>query len=471
MAAYFVDLDGTFFLYGTNKLAPGAENFAKEINRRGDKIYFVTARKVGNVPKELNIEATHVALKELGIFYELIIDNCPSPRILINDQGASAVNIDRDEGLCDFKNNQIPIIQRIHDSLRALSWVNAKYGDAGDADDFVQTIIVAESLLINRGFNHEHLVSSLRATPKITYHNKKLEKGGVKTSYKGQISKLLNSSDRLFTAVGGVSDGAAMRTLGIGAFYRNNYEKLFSESVRIASITHGSNDAKLSSLLTSIRFAQLFSGDLTATPMSLYVELMTAAQSLMSKEDSEYFLEQSYKAARLASRVKDPEKLLRLLAKHIGITHLAWGTPIAATFWSFHETTDFNKYFRGYAFREILLSDDSYNLKLLNNIQMPINLTSFSNKQKRIEVRYLKKIGELEDFKKCHGHHYSFLDIDTFFSIAISLLAARNGIKGIYSELSMYSKVFNLDDLALATYLHDAGNLQAYEYESANIYR
>ena len=102
---------------------------------------------------------------------------------------------------------------------------------------------------------------------------------------------------------------------------------------------------------------------------------------------------------------------------------------------------------------------------------MPINLTSFSNKQKRIEVRYLKKIGELEDFKKCHGHHYSFLDIDTFFSIAISLLAARNGIKGIYSELSMYSKVFNLDDLALATYLHDAGNLQAYEYESANIYR
>ena len=268
MAAFFIDLDGTFFLYGTNILAPGAKSLAVEIKNKGDKLYFVTARKNDNFPTELNIEATKKSLEENNICYEEVINNCPSPRTMINDEGSIGIAIDRNEGLLNI-HDTIPPIKRIHDALIALTWVNAKYGDEGDADDFVQTIIVAESLLAHNGFNREHLISLMRATPKVKLHNKILPKGGVKNSYKGQISKLLKSSDPSFTAVDGVSDGAAMRTLGIGAFYRNDKEKLIFESVRIASITHGTNDAKLSSLLTSLRFAQLFSGDLTASPLSL----------------------------------------------------------------------------------------------------------------------------------------------------------------------------------------------------------
>lgn len=58
MKAYFVDLDGTFFLHGTNELAPGAKKFAEQIKQSGDKLYFVTARHTNNIPEELNIEST-----------------------------------------------------------------------------------------------------------------------------------------------------------------------------------------------------------------------------------------------------------------------------------------------------------------------------------------------------------------------------------------------------------------------------
>ena len=87
------------------------------------------------------------------------------------------------------------------------------------------------------------------------------------------------------------------------------------------------------------------------------------------------------------------------------------------------------------------------------------------------EIRHLKKINAFEDFKKCHGHHYGFLDIDTFFSIAISLLAAKNGISGIYSELNKYTRFFNVDCLALAILSEKAGRNQEVEFVPLDIYK
>lgn len=471
MKAYFVDLDGTFFLHGTNELAPGAKKFAEQIKRSGDKLYFVTARHANNIPEELNIESTRRFLSNYKITYQDIINDCPSPRILINDEGCVAVNISTNSGLFDTRDHSISLTERIYNSLTAMAWVNAKYGDDRDADDFVQTIIVAESLLASNGFCHKHLVSCMRKIPQITMNNKILEKAGVKSSYKGQISKLLNSSDPLFAAIDGVSDGAAMRTLGIGAMYRNKHDELVSNSIKIASVTHGSIEAKLSSLLTSLRYAQLFTGDIAVSPLVLYEKFKIAANLLFPQEKTKYFLTQTYKAARFACRIQDPMKLLRLLAKHIGITHLAWGTPIAAVFWSFHASTDFSRFFKGYSSREIYVGDnDDYNPRLKTD-EMAINLNSFSKKQKVLEVRHLKKIGEFDDFKKCHKHHYGFLDIDTFFSISISMLAARNGISGIFPELQRYNSVFNVDMLAMATFLSEAGMDIKYQFNAHDIYK
>ena len=121
MTTYFVDLDGTFFLHGTNELAPGSKFLAEEINKRGDKLFFVTARKKDNIPASLDIESTRKSLQKNNIHYEKIIDDCSSPRIIINDEGCASVNIKTDEGLIDIQEKVTPSIQRIHNALLALT--------------------------------------------------------------------------------------------------------------------------------------------------------------------------------------------------------------------------------------------------------------------------------------------------------------------------------------------------------------
>ncbi len=162
MTAYILDLDGTFILYGTNKLAKGSAALASEIEKNGDQLFLITARKTENIPDELSIPATEKALRQLEIKYEAIIENCQSPRVLVNDEGAFSLNITTNQGLPGAGTDDsfmAPAIQRIHNSLISLAWSNARYGDKDDADDFVQTILVAESLLENQSFNHASLVS------------------------------------------------------------------------------------------------------------------------------------------------------------------------------------------------------------------------------------------------------------------------------------------------------------------------
>ena len=45
-----------------------------------------------------------------------------------------------------------------HNALAGLIWVNARFDEPGDADDFVQTILVANSLLKCGGFDHADIV-------------------------------------------------------------------------------------------------------------------------------------------------------------------------------------------------------------------------------------------------------------------------------------------------------------------------
>ena len=66
-------------------------------------------------------------------------------------------------------------------------------------------------------------------------------------TYRGQIYKLLSSSDPLYRAKDGVSDGAAMRTLGIAAFFINDFDSLVHAAYEIAAVTRASVEAKLSS--------------------------------------------------------------------------------------------------------------------------------------------------------------------------------------------------------------------------------
>lgn len=92
----FVDIDGTLLHQSTEEPLPFA---VEKLNAAYDKGYMVilTTMRGGdskvsggdNYP-QIPCHLTVKQLKEIGIKYHTIIWNCPSPRIVINDEGAMA---------------------------------------------------------------------------------------------------------------------------------------------------------------------------------------------------------------------------------------------------------------------------------------------------------------------------------------------------------------------------------------------
>ena len=100
MAAYFVDLDGTLFFFGTNTLTPGVKEFLKFIKDNNHQLILTTRRgKDWEGHPIFSAEKTLKALKELKIDYQQILFDIDSPRIIINDDNCSAINIKTNEGI------------------------------------------------------------------------------------------------------------------------------------------------------------------------------------------------------------------------------------------------------------------------------------------------------------------------------------------------------------------------------------
>lgn len=86
MAAYFIDLDGTILFEGTNRPLPGAMRTLRGLMDQGHQIIFTTLRPsmfLGDIEKVL---AAH------GIMNALILTDVQSPRVVVNNEGAFAVN-------------------------------------------------------------------------------------------------------------------------------------------------------------------------------------------------------------------------------------------------------------------------------------------------------------------------------------------------------------------------------------------
>lgn len=92
MAAAFVDLDGTTFLWGTNRFIDGVLSQLNEFYRAGNQLIFVTMRGE-NWP--LSKEAEKV-LKNL-FPNSVVLFKVDSPRLVVNDQGALAVSVGTDQ--------------------------------------------------------------------------------------------------------------------------------------------------------------------------------------------------------------------------------------------------------------------------------------------------------------------------------------------------------------------------------------
>ena len=100
MATFLLDLDGVIFKHSTMEFNEGALNYLKKIKAEGHSIVFTTARKSSNnnIPS-LQLDLTIQKLHDAGIEFDSIVGNLSSPRVVINDDGAFAINHDRNTPL------------------------------------------------------------------------------------------------------------------------------------------------------------------------------------------------------------------------------------------------------------------------------------------------------------------------------------------------------------------------------------
>lgn len=439
MATYFIDLDGVFFEYGTMNPTPGAVKTVNQLSYNGSQVYFTTLRKEHNNPPHLNISNTRNVLEQLHVAYDGIITGSTNPRYLINDESAYAINHPRNQPIRNLtlrKNRfNTSVVKKVYAALAAIAWVSWKYEYSGDADDYIQTIIIAKSLISNHGFNHLDLVKRYREKPTYIIKGMTTAPGGAYDKYHGQISKLLQSQNPRYQARGGVSDGSAMKVLPISAYYIYDLPEMIRTVDNITRITHGSVEARLAAVLIALRFRQILLTDHEHNPDDLVHTMEYAQKILRIGKEGEFFLRYTRIGANLAKKYSDPNILLYTLAREIGINHLAWSTPISACFWSFRATNNYRDWFVSKGETDIFLNN-----KIIN----------FQTTKKSVIRNYEKQLHKIHlwnDFITSHGYHWrKSIDTDTFFSIGLSLTAAKLGIDTINNEINTAQGIFH-DDL------------------------
>ncbi len=456
MATYLLDFDGVFFRYGTMEPVEGAIEYVADLKSNGHRVIFLTARRRGeNDPPHLTVEKTEQALARLGIEYDDIIEGVTSPRVLVNDEGALAIEHPRNTPLRRITSESLrqrarsERIERIHRALAAVSWVAWKYAYSGDADDYVQTIVIAKSLADCGGFDHADLVARYRQPTDYNFHGEELPPSGIHPNYKGQMSKLLESDDPLYEATDGVADGAAMRVTAIAAFYADDFQALVENTDRITRITHSTVEARLSALLIALRLRQVLLGHDPDNMNRLVEELEIAAEILQFGDRADFFFKRVTRAKEIAVWHETPENSLYDLCRHIGMDHLAWSTPIAACFWSYHCDKDHGKWFSHQHEKRMFLPPRRF-----SPFQRIIHGRTLKQRIHVEDALHLRAIGQFDNFVKSHAYHWrTSVDIDTFLSIAISILAVRHGLDSIDEEVSQALAMFDDNLTTLSTKL------------------
>ncbi len=92
MAAVFLDLDGTFFQHGTNIPLPGAVATCRVWGSKGHVIIITTLRSSLSEDEEQYLESLIGKPWNLKGIPLTFLTGIPSPRIVINDEGAHRVN-------------------------------------------------------------------------------------------------------------------------------------------------------------------------------------------------------------------------------------------------------------------------------------------------------------------------------------------------------------------------------------------
>lgn len=219
----------------------------------------------------------------------------------------------------------------IRNAFEALACVTTHYHkidpDSEDADDYVETMIVVESLLARGGVDHRDLVQRFRHGRSVKIGGTEILQGGNRNP-QSQIAKLRRSSDPFYMAQDGITDGAAMRMLGPVLYFTDEEELVFAVN-RIASITHASPQARLAAVLVALEMRQGFLSGMRdnsgAPTLDNLMKMFERATKVLDLETA---------AAPFHSLVESCHSkkgigIITILEK-IGALHAATSTPLAA---------------------------------------------------------------------------------------------------------------------------------------------
>jgi ADP-ribosylglycohydrolase len=330
---------------------------------------------------------------------------------------------------------------RLHDALLALAKISYLYSSDGgtteeilDVDDYIQTVLIGESLVANRGFNHRDLVRRYRTKPGHIIDGREVAASGISAWYKGQVKKLIDSRDLDFMAHDGITSGSAMKVACIAAFYAHDMGALCANTDLITRITHASTDARLAALLTVLRYHQIFVGQENSTA-GLREALMDAKKRL-NIHGGEFFLELFDAGAALVDSCDEPTQLLVELNRVIGLSHVATSVPISACLWTFRPIDPCEVLENWTLFNH----SDVYTGKVV----IPHSDWYYApHRQHFIDLGYTA-----DDSRLLGDERRSHFDLDTLFSIAFSMLAAQKGLGRMIRNNELDEFTDNLDVLA-----------------------
>jgi hypothetical protein len=412
MAAYFIDLDGTFFVFPTQDPVKNAVETVRRLASEGHDIIFTTLR-MRNDPR-LGETATLRRLAELGVPYKDILWHVKSPRIVVNDDGAFAFNHPRDTPLLYDRLRVKDVVRRKAEAaLGMLAWIGLRYyvinPEFIDADDYIQTMLILESLLDHGGVNHTDLVLRYRQGRRTSINGNDIPKNGA--LHLGQLHKLRESKDPGYVDAGGITTGACMKVFGLAAYYPE-FTELVNATNRVIRITHGSVEARLSAVLVALRYRHALTD--IDDPDLLLLDFSRAARTLgFAETDAFKMVLRTATRAREIIRVR-PDHVFERLVKEVGLMYLCWSCPVSAVFWSYvlddhykgsFETIGSDKQFKPDG--KLILVDDAVKKEYLDYI--------IRTNQKEFVQSYVWEYNE-------QGRQ----DSDTFFSIAFSIRACRH---------------------------------------------
>jgi hypothetical protein len=234
-----------------------------------------------------------------------------------------------------------------------------------------------------------------------------------------------------------------MKVAGIACYYVNDLDSLVAVTDRITKITHATIDARLAAVLTALRYWQAL-GLMAGGPRELLAGFVRAIEILQFGDEADFFLSRTRIAAQLAEIHSDPSDLLIALSRNIGITHLAWSTPISACFWSYRSDNDFEKWFA-------LSVEDRIQMIPRKSLEGVLTLDEClvvaNNQEYSVQEEdeaHLRQIGALEEFLDTHGYHWrKTIDLDTFYSLAFSTIAAEQGVSIPKADVAEAIAAFN----------------------------